>query len=71
VSSEQKVTIDAYDLRGRKVRSLVDRVYQAGERVESWDLRDDLGSKLASGVYFIRMRTDTGHQEVRRVTYVK
>lgn len=73
VSSRQRVILEAYDLRGRKVRSLVDRVYspRAAEHVEFWDLRDDQGATLASGIYFVRMKTDAPYEEVRRVTYLK
>jgi len=45
------VRIAVYDLKGRRVRLLVDETRGAGTHEESWDGCDDSGRRLASGVY--------------------
>ncbi|MBZ0268295.1 T9SS type A sorting domain-containing protein [bacterium] len=63
------VTLDIYDLQGRRVRSLVDGdTYEAGRshRV-SWDGRTQGGERVPGGVYFARITAD-GRTETRKMT---
>jgi hypothetical protein len=46
--------VDVFDLRGRLVRTLVDRVVGADSTSLNWDGRDTSGSPVPSGVYFVR-----------------
>ena len=50
----QRVRLTVHDARGRRVRTLVDRVYAAGSHRVRFDGRDAAGVALASGVYFVR-----------------
>jgi hypothetical protein len=50
------VTLEIYDVAGRRVRCLVDRNEQRGRHSIEWNGRDDGGSLAASGVYFYRLR---------------
>ena len=54
------VRIDLYDLQGRRVRNLADRVMQRGATVIAWDGRDAAGARAECGVYFARMITPRG-----------
>lgn len=54
------VALVIYDLQGRRVRSLVDKVEAAGEQSVGWDGRDDEGQAVASGGYVVRLVTDQG-----------
>ena len=50
-------TLEVFDQRGRKLRTLLDAQALAGPRYEVvWDGKDDAGMELSSGVYFFRMR---------------
>jgi hypothetical protein len=55
-----RVKICIYDVAGRRVRTLADRVFPAGEQVLRWDGTDDGGTKVGRGVYFVRSSNDTG-----------
>jgi hypothetical protein len=48
------VRIQVYDVRGRKVRTLVDAARAAGEHLASWDARDGSGNPIGTGLYFVR-----------------
>jgi len=63
-SSGGSVLLTVYDLRGRKVRTLVDEEKSGGEYLAIWQGRDDAGRELGSGVYFYRM--DIGEYQVER-----
>jgi flagellar hook assembly protein FlgD len=54
------VQLEIFDVSGRHVRTLVDRVLGAGEHRANWDGRDDAGSRVGSGVYFARYRGVSG-----------
>lgn len=52
--TEGKVRLIIYDIRGRRVRRILNGAYSAGQYFEWWDGTDDTGLPLASGVYFYR-----------------
>lgn len=54
------VRVDVYDLRGRRVASLLDEERPAGEGSVLWDARDDRGSSVPAGVYFVRVDVPGG-----------
>lgn len=48
------IRVEAFDLSGRRVRSLVDGYREAGATDVTWDLRDDLGTPVRAGIYLVR-----------------
>ena len=61
-----EVTVAIYDIRGRRVRLLVQKRYPAGRHDLVWKGIDDTGRSVASGVYFVRIYTPTW-QAVQKV----
>jgi hypothetical protein len=49
------VRVAVYDVRGRLVRRLADRAFEAGVHTLSWDGRDDNGRRTPTGIYFCRV----------------
>jgi hypothetical protein len=47
------VVASAFDLSGRRVRTIASEVRPAGRGTLVWDLRDDAGRKAQPGVYFV------------------
>ena len=66
-----RVKIDVFDVRGRKVTTLVDRVVPAGRHSVVWDGRDQGGATVPSGVYFSRLTADGGERFTDRMTLLK
>ncbi|HBZ00771.1 MAG TPA: hypothetical protein DEO84_05550 [candidate division Zixibacteria bacterium] len=52
------VRLDIFDMLGRKVATLADGQYMAGEHRVSWTGVSDAGEHLASGVYFYKLKTE-------------
>jgi hypothetical protein len=52
-----EVTVDVFNIRGQKVRSLHQGKLAGGNHSLSWNGRDARGQGVASGVYFARVRT--------------
>jgi hypothetical protein len=51
---DQNVELVVYDATGRQVRVVVSGRVEAGDHTIAWDGRDDGGTRLGSGVYFVR-----------------
>ncbi len=64
------VTACVYDVTGRKVQTLLDRVVRSGEQEIRWDGTDDHGRCVASGVYFVRVKT-SDEEGVSRVVLIR
>jgi parallel beta-helix repeat protein len=56
LGASQRVDLRVYDLKGRLVRQLVAEPQVAGIHTVTWNGVDDAGRKVASGVYFYRLR---------------
>ena len=56
--AERQTDVSVYDVSGRLVRTLLRGTLPAGQGEAVWDGRDEAGQPAASGVYFVRLRTD-------------
>jgi uncharacterized protein (UPF0297 family) len=50
------VSLNIYDILGRKVRTLVSEDLSIGNKSIVWDGKDDSGKEVASGTYFYRLK---------------
>ncbi len=54
----EKVEVKVYDVTGRLVKTVSNRVFEGGKVHNlTWDGTDDTGSKVAAGVYFYQLRS--------------
>lgn len=56
----RRVQLDVLDLRGRRVRRLVDGMLARGPQLAIWDGRDAAGARVAPGVYLVALRNEKG-----------
>lgn len=56
VPTASPVSLQVFDVTGRKVATLVDRAMDAGAHSVVWNGRDDSGSAVATGVYLVRLQ---------------
>jgi hypothetical protein len=57
LSGKSSVEVSIFDASGRRVRELLREERDAGLHQVLWDLTDDQGHRVASGVYWVQMRT--------------
>ncbi len=62
-----QVTLDIYNINGRLVSRLIDRILPAGAHEVQWGGTDRHGNKVASGVYFYRIATESAVATKRMV----
>lgn len=70
IGAPERVSLDIYDVAGRRVRRLIDLRMHSGTFVESWDGRDDRGRPVPGGVYFYRLTSGT-HTLTKKLVLVK
>jgi hypothetical protein len=70
IPRQGKVNVTIYNLRGQKVKTLINEETRAGENTLSWNGLDDLGNQVASGVYFSKMEAN-GHKITKRMLLIK
>ncbi len=69
-----RVKVEILDIEGRRVRTLADGAFEAGEHRRTWDGLSDGRQRMAAGVYFVLARFDEGgHMRTlqRRVVVVR
>ncbi len=64
------VQIDILNSMGQKIRRLENSFFRPGSYSLFWDARDNRGRFVASGAYFVLIRTREQHQ-ILKITYVK
>jgi hypothetical protein len=65
MAREGRATVRVFDIQGRLVSTVVDKVLAAGNHSYDFD-----GARLASGIYFMSLKAD-GKQETRRLSLLK
>jgi hypothetical protein len=59
--------VELYDLSGRLVRTLARGRFQAGYRTVRWDGRDQSGTPVRSGIYFLSARSGGASHQLKLV----
>jgi hypothetical protein len=65
-----RVDLGVFDAAGRRLRSLRGGDLAAGEHVVPFDLRDDAGQPVPSGLYFVQLQA-AGRRLVRRMAVIR
>jgi flagellar hook assembly protein FlgD len=65
-----RAELSVYDVRGRRIRTLVERDLAAGPHEARWDGRDGNGRAQGAGIYFYRLSTAEG-AVTRRLTLLR
>lgn len=68
--SSSHVQLNIYDLLGRKINTLADDDYPAGNLSVDWDGKDANGKDMASGVYFYEVISDD-NVETRKMVLLR
>ncbi|HNQ44008.1 MAG TPA: T9SS type A sorting domain-containing protein, partial [Candidatus Cloacimonadota bacterium] len=67
ISEKSLVLLEIYNLKGQKVRTLVEQEIQAGSKIIAWDGRDSRGLEVSDGIYFIKMASPKGNWQKKLV----
>jgi hypothetical protein len=70
VPQPSRVKLAVYDIAGRHVQTLVDRLEPAGYHAALWNGRDSAGKPVPSGIYFYRLEAGA-FKETRKLAKVE
>jgi len=66
-----RAKLEIFDIRGRKVKTLVDSKLPPGSQKAIWDGRDAHGGEVAAGVYLYRLAVDGEIMGQRKMVLAK
>ena len=61
------VKVDIYNLKGQKVKSLLNDNLHVGKHNLAWNGKDESGRNVASGIYFTKIKTELGVKTIKMV----
>ena len=64
------VKIEIINIKGQKIKTLVNGNYPSGEHSVIWNGTDDHNTPVTSGIYFYRLTTDN-HTEIKKMILIK
>jgi hypothetical protein len=70
LATEGDVSIEIFNIRGQRVKTLVNDHFNAGMHRAVWNGDDNNGRNVSSGIYFYRMKTDN-FTETKRMLLMK
>ncbi|MEZ5065311.1 MAG: YCF48-related protein [bacterium] len=59
-----RARVEVFDVQGRAVRVVAERVFPSGANGVTWDGRNEAGERVASGRYFVRIASPSGDDTV-------
>ncbi len=70
IGKRNHVRLDVYNILGKKVKSLVEEVQEAGNYYAKWDGNNRFNKPLPSGAYFLRIQSGEYHM-IKKITLIK
>lgn len=70
LKSDTKVRLEIFNIKGQKVKTLLNETQDRGEQVILWNGKDDNDKSVSSGVYLYKLKTDYDNI-VRRMVLLK
>ena len=70
IPENMQISVNVYDIMGRRVRTLVDGLHRPGNHYAEWSGVDQSGIKVSSGIYFYELRGE-GLVETRKMLLIK
>jgi len=70
ILKEGKVRLNVYNIKGQKVKNLIDMYSTSGNFETMWNGLDDSGKPVSTGIYFYRLES-SGVTEIKKLIIVK
>jgi|SRR5688572_30277114 len=71
VSKPGNVALRVYNVRGELVKTIVNQHFEMGSHEAHWDGRNSSGQTVSSGVYYAKVKSDGGAEDVIKMVMAK
>ncbi|MDO9578942.1 MAG: ice-binding family protein [Candidatus Cloacimonadales bacterium] len=71
IKDNESSTLTIFNLKGQKVRTLINAQLAAGQHSVTWDGTDDNGNQVTSGIYLYKLKTDGRYSCTRKMILLK
>ena len=71
VPAESHAELSIYNIKGQKVKTLINDQLSAGEHSVVWDGKDDNNKPVGSGIYFYQLRIDGNSKAINKMILMK
>ncbi len=69
--NKQKVSISVFNIRGQKVKTLIDETMKSGRYSVIWNSKDKSGKPVSSGIYFYKLDIDGKTMAMKKMLLLK
>ena len=66
-----KINLDIYNVKGQKVKTLVNTAMNSGKHFAQWDGKDNNEREVASGIYLYRLKHNDIDVQTRKCLLIK
>jgi len=70
IPDDSKVKLVIYNIKGQKVKTLIDEKQEKGFKQIDWDGTDNSNKSVSSGIYFYRLQTDE-YSKIRKMILLR
>ncbi|MCK4653417.1 MAG: T9SS type A sorting domain-containing protein [Candidatus Cloacimonetes bacterium] len=70
IPQETNIVVKIYNIKGQKIKTLVNEVLPAGEHSAIWNGKDSNGNRVSSGIYFYKLKAGD-FQKVKKMILLK
>jgi len=71
LANDSRVSIEIYNLKGQKVKTLVNDNFTTGTHSVTWNGDDNQGSKVTSGIYFYQLNSGGKYTSTKKMLLLK
>ena len=71
ISNESKIAISIYNIKGQKVKTLMNESFEKGSHSIIWDGEDGTGNSVSSGIYYYKLKMNGKIEAVRKCLLLK
>ena len=71
INEDSKVEISIFNLKGQKIKTLMQSTYQRGNHSVLWDGKDNFGNTVSSGLYMYKLSVNDRLSQTRKCVLLK
>lgn len=70
LEEEEHAALDVYNIKGHKVKELIDEIRPSGKNTVTWNGQDENDDKVCSGIYLLKLETES-KSSFRKIMLIK